>query len=111
MKVVNNAFCGLNLDIKGCFFSIESVLYSGPPGGGIDIMFSLLLNGALDGELELWCADLSGDCLTAPFWGGSKMIFFLDGAFFIGRSGDDFLGFEGFWFEGIGAWSKDVAGS
>jgi hypothetical protein len=101
----------LNFDIKGCFFSIESVLYTGPPGGGIDIMFNLLLNGALDGELELCCAALSGDCLTPPFCGGLKTIFLLDAAFFIGRSGDDFLGFEGFCTDGIGAWPEDVTGS
>lgn len=102
MKVVNKAFCGLNLDIRGCFFSIESVRYVGPPGGGIDIIFSLPLNGALNGELDDCWADFRGDCLLVPACGGLKTIFFLDAAFFIGRSGDDFLRFE-FCADGIGA--------
>lgn len=50
---MNRAFCGLNLDIEGCFFCIESVLYDGPPGGGIDTVFSLFPNGALEGELDV----------------------------------------------------------
>jgi hypothetical protein len=102
VKVVNKAFCGLNFDIEGCFFSIESVLYDGPPGGGIDIIFSLVLNGALDGELDDCCDDFDGDCLVAPAFGGLKTMFLLDAAFFIGRSGDDFLGCE-LCADGIGA--------
>jgi hypothetical protein len=98
VKVVNKAFCGLNFDIVGCFFSIESVLYDGPPGGGIDIILSLVLKGGRGGELD----DFDGDCLLAPACGGLKTIFLLDAAFFIGRSGDDFLGFE-FCADGIGA--------
>jgi hypothetical protein len=111
-KVVNKAFCGpvLNFDINGCFFSIESVLYDSPPGGSIDIILSLLLNGALEGELELCCADFKGDCLLTPAWGGFKTIFLLDAAFFIGRSGD-FSVLEVLCAEGIGAWSKEVIGS
>jgi hypothetical protein len=77
-------------------------LYDGPPGGGIDIILSLVLNGALDGELEDCCDDFDGDCLLVPACGGLKTIFLLDAAFFIGRSGDDFLGFE-FCADGIGA--------
>ncbi len=102
VKVVNRAFCGLNFDIVGCFFSIESVLYDGPPGGGIDIILSLVVKGARRGELDDCCDDFDGDCLLGPAWGGLKMIFLLDAAFLIGRSGDDFLVFE-FCADGMGA--------
>jgi hypothetical protein len=39
------------------------------------------------------------------------MIFLLEAAFFIGRRGEIFLGFDAFCTEGMGAWSKDVTGS
>lgn len=65
-KVVNKALCGLNLDIKGCFFSMESVGLPVCPGGGIETMFSLLLKGALDGELDECCVDFDGDGLLGP---------------------------------------------
>jgi hypothetical protein len=91
VKVVNKAFGGLNFDIKGCFFFIESVLNDDPPGGGIDIIFSLLLNGALNGELDDCCADFEGDCFVVPSCGGLRTIFLLDVAFLICRSGDNFL--------------------
>jgi hypothetical protein len=80
--------------MTGCFFCIESVLYTVPPGGGIETRFNLLLRGALKGELEFCCADLSGDGLTLPLWGGLKMTFPFEAAFLIGRSGDDFFGFD-----------------
>jgi hypothetical protein len=102
VKVVNKAFWGLKFDIEGCFFSIESVLYDEPPGGGIDIMFSFVPNGALDGELEDCCDDFDGDRLLAPACGGLKTIFLLEAAFFIGRSGDDFFVLK-FCADGIGA--------
>lgn len=124
-NVVNRALCGLNLDIMGCFFSIESVWFVGLPGGGIEIIFSLLVKGALDGELDRCCADLDGDRLLWPGWGGFNTIFLREAAFLIGRSGDDLferdgsgceelgrpgrdeLGIDG----GIVEWSKDVTGS
>lgn len=52
-NVVNKAFCGLNLLIRGCFFSMESVWCVGRPGGGIEIIFSRLPKGALEGELDV----------------------------------------------------------
>ncbi len=102
MKVVNKVFCGLNFDIKGGFFSIESVSFGAPRGGGIEIIFSLLLNGALNGELDDCCADFEGDCLLMPSCGGLKTILLLEAAFLIGRSGEDFLKFE-LCADGIGA--------
>jgi hypothetical protein len=96
---VNNALCGLNLDIKGCFFSMESVWWLDFPGGGIEIIFSLLLKGALDGELDDCCADFNGDGLLGPGWGGFRTIFLLEAAFLIGRSGDSFFERDGFGFE------------
>lgn len=97
------AVCGcLVFSIKG-FFAIESVLYVGPPGGGIDIELSLFPNDALEGELES-CdeADLKGDCLLVPAWGGLSIIFLLDEAFLIGRRGESFWEFEET-MDGIGA--------
>ena len=81
----------MNFDIDGCFFSIESVLYDGPPGGGIDTMLSLLPKGALSGELEFCCAGFKGDFRLVSAAGGLKMIFFLDAAFFSGLRGEDFF--------------------
>ena len=113
-NVLNKVFCGapvLNFDINGCFFSIESVFCEGILGGGIEIAFNLLLNGALEGELDAWWAAFDGDCLVGPVCGGLSMIFLLDAAFLIGLSGDIFLRFELFFEDGIGAWSNDVTGS
>ena len=67
------------------------------------ITFSLLLKGALDGELDVCVADFKGDCLLSPARGGSNTIFLLDAAFLIGRRGEDLLRFEAFWDDGIGA--------
>jgi hypothetical protein len=81
---------------------MESVLYIGPLGGGIETEFNLLPKGALDGELEFCCRPLEGDCLLGPWCGGLSMIF-LPCAFFIGRNGENFLELEAFFDEGIGA--------
>lgn len=67
-------------------------------------MFNLLLNGALEGELELWCTGLSGDGLLGAIEGGLKTTFVLDEAFLIGLRGDEVFGVEQF-MDGIGAWS------
>jgi hypothetical protein len=101
-NVVNRALCGLNLDIKGCFFSMESVWLAGLPGGGIEIIFSLLLKGALDGELDGWSADFDGEGLLGPGCGGFRTIFLLEAAFLIGRSGDNFFERDGFGCEDSG---------
>ncbi len=103
VKVVNRALFGLNFDING-FFSIESVLYDAPPGGGIETILSLLLKGARDGELEL-C--FKGDCLLGPDCGGLKTIFLLEAAFLIGRNGDFLVEIC----DDIGARSIEVTGS
>lgn len=101
-NVVNRALCGLNLDIKGCFFSIESVWLAGLPGGGIEIIFSLLPRDALDGELDGWSADFDGEGLLGPGCGGLRTIFLLEAAFLIGRRGDSFFERDGFGLEGSG---------
>jgi hypothetical protein len=73
---VNSDFWGLNFDIRGCFFIIESVLnrFSGD-GGLIEIILSLLEKGALEGELEFCDADFRGDFLLGPCFGGLNTIF------------------------------------
>lgn len=88
---MKRAFWGgcLNLDIAGGLFSMESVLYIGPPGGGIDIMFNLLPNEALNGELEFCWADLTGGFSAMPAsCGGLSTIFLLDAAFLTWRRGE-----------------------
>jgi hypothetical protein len=68
---------------------MESVWKFGAPGGGIEIIFSLLANGALNGELDVCCTDLSGERLVDADAGGLKTTFLFDEAFLISRSGDD----------------------
>lgn len=72
----------------------------------MDIMFSLLPNGALDGELDMFF-DLRGDCLRGPERGAFSSVLEREAAFFSGRSGEVRFAFV----EGIGAESKELTGS
>lgn len=70
----------------------------------METAFILFPKDALNGELEFWLADLSGDGLLPADAGGLSTIFLLDEAFLMGRSGDDELELLLF-IDGIKAWS------
>lgn len=74
-----------------------------PPGGGMEIMLSLLLNGALVGELDKVCDVFRGEPLLPEAVGALSTMFVLDEAFLIDRNGEVDLGSEEV--DGIGAWS------
>jgi hypothetical protein len=67
-------------------------------------MVSLLLNGALAGELDEFCDVFRGEPLLPEAVGALSTMFLLDDAFLIGRNGEVDLGSDEV-DDGIGAWS------